>query len=432
MAPEIKDLIKYYQDTIHKEYSLCNALDNNSAYHHRKMPHHVRRTIEKAIHNKWIDNIACTTTLLQGVNLPAQNIIIRSPHLYITKQKNTAELSNYEMANLRGRAGRLLKDFIGRTFVLDENSFIATEGYEQIGLFDDVTKELSGDYGERFEKHKENIEEVVLSDTPVNNNMTGYADLVSYIRQSILRYNDNAKQKMQNVGIHLSKEQVAAIILKLDQISVPKEVCYKNRYWDPFVLDIIYQKYEENVPAYPLERGAKAKLDRMLKFLRDTKETSSMYNKYIPNLLRSGSNRGLLCDLCMLWAKETSLSDIIEKKRFTYRDTIADQIEDTIEILQDVVSYNVPLLLKPIFDIKNPNSSFLTSIQAGAYNKISRMLIEIGIPRECALYLYEILFKEYDCKNKSDEEIELDARNILRTNMVNLPYWIKVQLEFLE
>ena len=50
------------------------------------------------------------------------------------------------MANLRGRAGRLLKDYIGRTFVMDEDEFIDSEGYEQLELFEDVTKELPSGY----------------------------------------------------------------------------------------------------------------------------------------------------------------------------------------------------------------------------------------------------------------------------------------------
>lgn len=134
--PKLSELIDYYKDTVHPSYAMCDTLRKSMAYHHGKLPDHVRRTIEKAIHNKWINNIACTTTLLQGVNLPTQNIIVRNPHLYLQKRKESAELSNYEMANLRGRAGRLLKDFIGRTFVLDESSFASTEGYQQETLFE--------------------------------------------------------------------------------------------------------------------------------------------------------------------------------------------------------------------------------------------------------------------------------------------------------
>lgn len=426
----ILSLIDYYQSTIHPNYSMCQTLEKGVAYHHGKLPDHVRRTIEDAIHNKWVTNIACTTTLLQGVNLPAQNIIVRNPHLYLKKKNDSAELSNYEMANLRGRAGRLLKDFIGRTFVLDETSFANSDGYEQMTLFDDVTKELPTGYGERFDKYYDDIEQVITTDTPVNDRMDKYGDLVSYIRQSVMRYGDKAKQKMQNVGVKLTKEQVAAIILRLNGLSVPKDICFKNRYWDPFVLDVIYKNYTENVPNFPIERGANAKLDRMLKFLRDTPETSMMYKKSIPTQLQNGSGRGFLCKLCMLWAQETPLSDILLKRKYT-DDKIADEIEETIAILQNTVSYKVPLLLKPIFDIKNPDSVFLSCMQAGAYNKASRTLIEIGVPRECALFLNDNLFNDFDIKDKNDTEIEEEIRITLNHNKDELPYWVKVQLNFL-
>lgn len=46
-----------------------------------KLPMHVRRNLERAISEKRISNVVYTTTLLQGVNLPAQNVFIRNPHL---------------------------------------------------------------------------------------------------------------------------------------------------------------------------------------------------------------------------------------------------------------------------------------------------------------------------------------------------------------
>ena len=144
----MRDLINYYTESVHPQYSLCKTLENNIAYHHGKLPAHVRRTIEKATSKKLISNIVCTTTLMQGVNLPAQNVIIRNPHLYIQKRENSAELSSYEMTNLRGRAGRLLKDFIGRTYVLDESEFLSVENdYSQMELFGEVTKEIDTSYG---------------------------------------------------------------------------------------------------------------------------------------------------------------------------------------------------------------------------------------------------------------------------------------------
>ena len=70
-------------------------------------------------------------------------------------------------------------------------------------------------------------------------------------------------------------------------------------------------------------------------------------------------------------------------------------------------------------------------MQAGAYNKVSRTLIEIGVPRECALFLNNQLFSDYVFKDKSDEVIEEEIREILTNSKNELPYWISVQLEFL-
>lgn len=260
--------------------------------------------------------------------------------------------------------------------------------------------------------------------------MEKYGDLVSYIRQSILRYGEKATQKMQNVGVKLKKEQVAAIILQLNELTIPKDICLKNRYWDPFVLEIIYKKYSWTVPAHPNEKGAAKKLNQMLKFLRDTPETNAIFAKSIPNNMQNGKGRGFLCSLCMQWAKETPLSVILSKIKPSKK-SISDEIEDTIEILQNTVSYKVPLLLKPIFDIKNPDSAFLSCMQAGAYNKVSKMLIEIGVPRECALYLFKTLFISFNINGKDDVDIETEIRGKLISSKDTLPYWIRVQLNFL-
>ncbi|MGN8743133.1 hypothetical protein ACTM83_06930 [Catenibacterium mitsuokai] len=390
---------------------------------------HVRRTLEKAIVDKQVMNVVCTTTLMQGVNLPAQNVFIRNPHLYISQKKNVAELSNYEMANLRGRAGRLLKDFIGRTYVLDESAFSNTEGYEQMNLFEDSTKELPSGYVEKFEEHKKVIEQVVVSKEPVDENLQNCGYLISYIRQSVLRYGLDSKDKLKNVGITLSSKQIKKVLLELESLTVPKEVCMKNRYWDPFVLQKIYEDYNEQVPISPFDSGARAKLDRMLKFMRDTPETAAMYKNHIPIKLQKNRERSHLVNLCMKWSKGITLHEILSQDTDDYKRE--ENIESIINILQNTVSYNVPLLLKPIFDIKNPDSSFLTCLQVGAVQPIIKKMIELGIPRETAIELFEKLYK-----GRKDEELEkIDESHIRKTILEKyseLPYWITVQLDFLK
>lgn len=428
---EIKELIAYYKKTVNKNYSLCKTLETCTAYHHGKMPMHVRRTLEKAIKEKYISNIVCTTTLMQGVNMPAQNIIIRNPHLYTRHYENAADLTSYDVANLRGRAGRLLKDFIGRTIVLDESEFEDTDGYDQQSLFDDTYKDVHTGYGDRFEEYRGQILDAINTEKYVDSGMCDYGYLVTYIRQTILRYGRGARKRMEETGISLTSKQVAAIILKLKSLSIPKDFCLRNRYWDPFVLNDIFLKFKGKAPNLPTDRGARARLSEILKFLRDNDSTTEMYNRYIPNKFRTGASRGLLCSICIKWASETPLAVLLSDKYFEGEEA-PDRIESTIKLLQETVSYGIPLLIKPVIELCNEKSSMIACLQSGAYKPYTRKMIEIGVPRELAIHLNELLFQGKTNDNMNKYDFELYVREELQKAIPTLPYWEQVQLDFLK
>ncbi|WP_174497330.1 helicase-related protein [Salirhabdus euzebyi] len=121
----LESLNDYIRDTVHKNYFLIDCIDRGIAYHHGKIPKHIRNAVEKAFKNLVINKVVCTTTLMQGVNLPAKNIITRNPNLFIKAKSagDNPKLTGYEFSNLRGRAGRLMNDFVGRSIVLDEPAF---------------------------------------------------------------------------------------------------------------------------------------------------------------------------------------------------------------------------------------------------------------------------------------------------------------------
>mgnify|MGYP007070310103 CR=1 FL=1 len=211
---------------------------------------------------------------------------------------------------------------------------------------------------------------------------------------------------------------------------LPKTICYKNRYWDPVVLDSIFKTFKGMTPNTPMEKGVKGSLDEMLKYLRDSEETADMYRKHIPEKYRNGKNRSMMTSLGIKWAKGCALHDILNEKWYD-GDEGVDHIEETIDLLQNTISYNLPLLLKPIYDMNNPDSCFLTCMQLGAFNKMTRSMIEMGIPRETALFLFGSIFGGKDNAKGGNLEIEQMIRLAVKENYDVLPYWIKVQLEFL-
>ena len=319
---------------------------------------------------------------------------------------------------------------IGRTFVMDEDEFIDSEGYDQLELFEDVTKELPSGYEQKFEEYKEFIEKALYSNMPVDANMKKYGYIISYIRQSVLKYGEESRNRMKNVGIKLTQKQIAAIILKLESIAVSKEICYKNRYWDPLVLDFIYNEFDGKLPNTPMEKGAKGKLDKAMLFLRDNDATVEMYNKNIPSAYRKGEMRSIMLSLSLQWANGKALCEILNVSRYD-GDKGTYNIDSTIELLQNTISFNLPLLLKPLYDIKQPESPFLKCMQVGAFSAVERCMIEMGIPRETALFLYKEIFDEKNIKVEKRLDLEQVIRETIRFEYRKLPYWIQMQLDFL-
>ncbi|MEK4451014.1 DEAD/DEAH box helicase [Paenibacillus sp. FSL L8-0506] len=85
---ELKELINLVENTMHEEYYLVDCLRKGVAYHFGGLPQRIREKIELLFQKKIIKNIFCTSTLLEGVNLPAKNIFILSNAIGLTKLSN--------------------------------------------------------------------------------------------------------------------------------------------------------------------------------------------------------------------------------------------------------------------------------------------------------------------------------------------------------
>lgn len=418
-SPEIKELESYIKSTVHENYSLCTAISKGIAYHHGKMPTHVRNVVEYSIKNKMINNVVCTTTLMQGVNLPAQNVIIRNPYLAIKTQKGQKpKLTDYEIANLRGRAGRLLKDFIGRTFVLDEGAFERED--ESLDLFPEAEKELASGYGEKFRQNEHEIIEDLNEDITPSDDNREYAFLLTYIRQTVLKYGEVALFRLNSVGINIERSQFEIIQESLANLAVSKDVCYKNRYWDPLDLNEMYlAKDDFIIPSSHSSHGIANQITTLL--FKMEKHYNYYYEKYF------GLNKRMIPSASISatdWMKEKSLKKILDKPYFDD----PTKIDPQISIIQNKISYGLPMLLKPIYDMVLPNSMFLRFIEMGAYRPITRKMIEMNIPRETAISLCNDFFSSFSVAS-DEEDIEAMIVEKLTRIRSQIDYWRRVQIE---
>jgi hypothetical protein len=417
----LNNLADFIVDTVHRSYGLPSVIKKGIAYHHSRLPSHVRRVLEHAIKNGRIKVVIATTTLLQGVNLPVQNIIIRNPNLYLKKRKNSVRLSNYELANLRGRAGRLLKDFIGRTFIMDEGSFQDEEN-SQLDLFKDTEKELQVGYGKKYFEFKKDIKSDIRTGTGSTADNTEYSYITTYIRQTVMKHGIRSQVMLNRVGINLTDKELNEIISGLNVVTIDRNLCARNRYWDPIDLNRLQQmKLPVEFPTKPGAFNNASKLKAILLFLRQ--HFSIYYNRYFG--VEPGEERDVLISMCILadqWANEKTLKEILSTPFYNNDKNTAKNIDTTIENLEKNISYGMALLLKPLYDIKAQDSMFPRFIEVGAYKPLTRRLIELNIPRETAIYLNGIL-REQQFEIK--EELIAEIRRIRS----RLPYWYRIQVE---
>jgi len=111
----LSELAKFIEQHVHKQYSLARFVRRGVAFHYGNMPSLLREGIEACFRNGHLDYLCCTTTLFQGVNLPARNVFIDTP----TRGNKGDPLDEAALWNFAGRAGRLGEEVVGNVFLVD-------------------------------------------------------------------------------------------------------------------------------------------------------------------------------------------------------------------------------------------------------------------------------------------------------------------------
>lgn len=113
----IKFFIDWAKEEIHEEWGLIKALERGYLIHNGQLPIGTRMFQMNLYENNDIYNrLLCTSTLLEGVNTSAKNIIITRPSR--TKNNDKDNFSAFDFYNLVGRTGRLYEHFLGKAYYI--------------------------------------------------------------------------------------------------------------------------------------------------------------------------------------------------------------------------------------------------------------------------------------------------------------------------
>lgn len=114
-TPSNKEFSTWLAENFHHEWSLIDGLNHGIAYHHAQLPRAVAALIVDYFNDSKINILICTSTLIEGVNTNAKNIIIYDD--CITKR---TKLDMFTFNNISGRSGRMFEHFVGNVYILGD------------------------------------------------------------------------------------------------------------------------------------------------------------------------------------------------------------------------------------------------------------------------------------------------------------------------
>ncbi|WP_186458500.1 helicase-related protein [Neorhizobium alkalisoli] len=109
-----KDLADWLGQNYSPEWGLVKALRHGVGLHHGRLPRAVAQRIIDLFESSDLKILVCTSTLIEGVNTSAAIIYVYD------KKINTQDFDFFSFANIRGRAGRMMRHFVGKVYLYHE------------------------------------------------------------------------------------------------------------------------------------------------------------------------------------------------------------------------------------------------------------------------------------------------------------------------
>lgn len=105
------DIIEWIRENISSDWSLIKLLNNKIGIHDGALQKHITSSIINYFNEGKLNYLFCTTTIIEGVNTSAKNIIF-----YDAKKGRNTLIDFFDYSNIKGRAGRLMIHYTGNIY----------------------------------------------------------------------------------------------------------------------------------------------------------------------------------------------------------------------------------------------------------------------------------------------------------------------------
>ncbi len=190
------------------QWIVCKALKKGIGIHHGLVPKYIQQEIISLFNDGILKVLICTTTITEGVNTTAKNMIV------LSGKKGKKNLKKFDALNIEGRAGRFMKHYKGRIFILDKDfndCLNLADEQLQHKLFDKNTNKMDVDIiiteQEYLNLHQEQRkqelvqlkESNIMPETCFEEFKTISYDDKLYLYNTIARFSDSDRDKIKEV-----------------------------------------------------------------------------------------------------------------------------------------------------------------------------------------------------------------------------------------
>jgi len=409
-------LSKDIKNEVHGDYYLADMITKGVAYHIGYLPSAIRMRIEDLFREGLIKTMFCTSTLVEGVNLPADN-------LFITNYKNgLTKMTPVDFKNLVGRVGRIEYNLYGNVYLVRLSKNV--KRYEFVDLLThEVPEQKLSIASELSDNQKRKVVECLLAGNielikyPKNQSADSYALMRKF---AIILLRDIVKDKDS-----LVRKEFAPFLTDKNVEKI-KTIFNKNEIKPDDDINVSTDQTTNLTAAiakglkYPaLNENGNVDYSSLVRFL-ETLCRIFKWEQYEPKTLGKKNKYG---DFSMLkwyavilsqWIHGTGLSFIMTQS-IEYKCDHTDQkvkikgqyipydnsllhrncvISDTLDVIENVILFSISNYFlrfsseyKRFYKVETISNDWYEYVEYGTTNPLTIMLQRSGFSRETATYI---------------------------------------------
>jgi hypothetical protein len=400
----LADLSQFIKDHIHPEYGLADMVRHSVGFHYGRMPTLLRESLESAFRTGDIKFLVCTTTLFQGVNLPARSVFINTP----TRGRGTT-LEPAQIWNFAGRAGRLGKDLVGNVFLVDYDKWpeAVLNSRSQFTVLPALSATVEGHFDAVIEAIS-GVEIAPSRRTTTDSSVQAAAGLMmaraSTNRASAMLGRISSLSERQKSEMESSSRSAAK------SLGLPSAVIESNWTVDLHGLQRLSNRMREKIangeledlmPIHPRENAAFARFSRI--FGRIAREIMGFERQSIPKY------GAMVAAYAVPWMNGAPYPVLLRKwidfkRRKKAKGSVNDLIRNGFEFFEDVIRFQMVQFGKAYVDVlqfvlsesahanrRAEVFDYALALELGVSSTSGRAFIELGTSRITAVAL-EALF----------------------------------------